>query len=108
MAELILMAAWPNGNSGGARTPDRSAGKPCGERQGRTCLYQSPGGVFFVRLVHPLDAALRFRARHETGGIAAVTDPGALVAPRGDNFDRSPFSPRWPRSPMMPADCRIY
>ena len=48
MADPILRAAWPNGNSGSA----------------------------LIR------TGLRVRSQHETGYIAALTDPGAPVAPR--------------------------
>jgi predicted secreted protein len=54
------------------------------------------------------------RSQHETGDIAAETDPGAPVAPRlvgkaiGTTLISGVLSPRWSRLPIMLADFRIY
>jgi hypothetical protein len=84
MAELVLRAAWPNGDSGGARTRTGWRAKILAKGRGRTCLFRSPwpGRIFFTIRFTVLLAVLPFgvRAQHETGDIAVGITPGGPAA----------------------------
>ena len=81
MAEPVLRAAWPNGNSGGARTRTDWRTKIAAKGSSHTCIFRSPWrGRWFSVLFAVLPVG--DRSQHETGDIAAETDPGAPVAPR--------------------------
>jgi predicted secreted protein len=65
---------------------DRLADKNCGERLSHTCIFSiaAAGAVFLTIWFTVRFAVLPVgdRLQHETGDIAAGTDPGAPVAPR--------------------------
>ncbi len=79
------MAAWPNGNSGGARIRTGWREKSRRKAEGGDAFFDSRDGANFLTIwLTVLFAGLPFgvRSRYETGDFAAGTDPGAPVAPR--------------------------
>jgi len=63
---------------------DRLAGKNRNESGGRTCLFRTPcgSGFFWPSATRSCSRGFGVRSPHETDEIAALTDPGAPVAPR--------------------------